>query len=224
MMPTDTVAIMMPKSMTFKPGPSSPYSPVTEETTAQTYVARNAQPSQALDFTVSGTGQMPRDTGAAAAAGDATSNAAAPAGSGGAASSAASDTRPGGGLGVPLDPEGTNDPWAKYKWWILGGLGLAMAVGAGMLLKSGPAQAVAASGAGAFASGPVGTGSVGTGSDSLLAAMKEELFALETDRLQGRLSENEYVEQKAALEVVLRRALSRGEHAADASNVAGPVV
>jgi hypothetical protein len=54
--------------------------------------------------------------------------------------------------------------------------------------------------------------------------MKEELFALETDRLQGRLSENEYVEQKAALEVVLRRALSRGEHAADASNVAGPVV
>jgi hypothetical protein len=221
MMPTDTVAIMMPKSMTFKPGSSSPYSPVTEETTAQTYVARNAQPSQALDFTVSGTGQMPRDTGAAAAGGDATSNAAA---SAGAASSAASDTRPGGGLGTPLDPEGTNDPWAKYKWWILGGLGLAMAVGAGMMLKSGPAQAVAASGAGALASGPIGTGSIGTGSDSLLTAMKEELFALETDRLQGRLSESEYVEQKAALEVVLRRALSRGEHAADASNVAGPVV
>ena len=229
MMPTDTVAIMMPKSMTFKPGPSSPYAPVTEETTAQTYVARNAQPSQALDFTISGTGQMPRDTGAAAAGGEATSNATAPAGAGGAASSAASDTRPGGGLGTPLDPEGTNDPWAKYKWWILGALGLAMAVGAGMMLKSGPAQAAAASGAGAFSpapagTGPAGTGYVGTGSDSLLAAMKEELFALETDKLQGRLSESEYVEQKAALEVVLRRALSRGEHAAEASNVAGPVV
>jgi hypothetical protein len=236
MMPTDTVAIMMPKSMTFKPGPSSPYAPVTEETTAQTYVARNAQPSQALDFTVSGTGQMPRDTGAAATSGDAASNAAAPAG---AASSAASDTRPGGGLGTPLDPGGTNDPWAKYKWWILGALGLAMAVGAGMMLKSGPAQAAAASGAGTFGPGPAGTGpigtgpaatgsagtaSVGTGPDSLLAAMKEELFALETDKLQGRLSESEYVEQKAALEIVLRRALSRGEHAADASNVAGPVV
>jgi hypothetical protein len=217
MMPTDTVAIMMPKSMTFKPGPSSPYTPVTEETTAQTYVARNAQPSQALDFTVSGTGQMPRD--AAAAGGGATADASAPSGAGGAAGSAASDTRPGGGLGTPLDPEGTNDPWSKYKWWILGGLGLAMAVGAGMMLKSGPAQAVAASGAGAFASGPVGTGG-----DSLLAAMKEELFALETDRLQGRLSESEYVEQKAALEVVLRRALSRPGPAADASNVAGPVV
>src|SRR5258707_9180364 len=101
MMPTDTVAIMMPKSMTFKPGPSAPYTPVTEETTAQTYVARSVQPSQALDFMVSGTGQMPRDTGAAATAGGgAAADASAPAGAGG-ASSAASDTRPGGGLGVP---------------------------------------------------------------------------------------------------------------------------
>jgi hypothetical protein len=217
-MPTDTVAIMMPKSMTFKQGPSSPYAPVTEETTAQTYVARNAQPSEALDFTVSGAGQMPRDTGAAAAAGGAGADASAPAGAGG-ASSAASDTRPGGGLGVPLDPEGTNDPWAKYKWWILGALGLAMAVGAGLMLKNAPAQAVAVSGAGGFAGGPV----VG-GSDSLLAAMKEELFALETDKLQGRLSESEYLEQKAALELVLRRALLRGGGPADASNGAGPVV
>ncbi len=64
-MPTDTVAIMMPKSMTFKGGASTPYSPVTEETTAQTYVARNVAPSQPLDFTVSGTGQLPRDSQAA---------------------------------------------------------------------------------------------------------------------------------------------------------------
>jgi hypothetical protein len=220
MMPTDTVAIMMPKSMTFKPGPSAPYAPVTEETTAQTYVARNAQPSQALDFMVSGTGQMPRDTGAAATAGGGgAAGSSAPAEAGGAASSAAGDTRPGGGLGTPLDPEGTNDPWAKYKWWILGGLGLAMAVGAGILLKNGPQHAMTAAGAGAFVAPPV----VG-GSDSLLTAMKEELFALETDKLQGRLSENEYLEQKAALEVVLRRALLRGDRVADASDVAGPVV
>jgi hypothetical protein len=215
MMPTDTVAIMMPKSMKFKPGASAPYTPVTEETTAQTYVARNVQPSQALDFTVSGTGQMPRDTEAAATAGEggaATSDASAQGG----ASAAANDTRPGGGLGVPLDPEGTNDPWAKYKWWILGGLGLAMAVGAGIMLKNGPAAVVAA---------PAVAGSgVAAGTDSLLAAMKEELFALETDKLQGRLTESEYGEQKAALEVVLRRALMRGERAAETSNVAGPVV
>jgi hypothetical protein len=221
MIPTDTIAIMMPKSMTFKPGPSASYSPVTEETAAQTYVARSVQPSQVLDFTVSGTGQMPRDTGTAATPGEggaATANASIEGGAGGTTSSAASDTRPGGGLGVPLDPEGTNDPWAKYKWWILGGLGLLMAVGAGVMLKNGPAVApmspMAPMAAGGFAAGP----------DSLLAAMKEELFTLETDRLQGRLSENEYVEQKAALEVVLRRALLRSERTTDASNLAGPVV
>jgi len=220
MMPTDTVAIMMPKSMTFKPGVSAPYQPVTEETAAQTYVARNVQPSQALDFTVSGVGQMPRDTEAAATAGEgggaAASSAAA---AGGGASAAANDTRPGGGLGVPLDPEGTNDPWAKYKGWILGGLGLVMAVGAGIMLKNGPAQTVTP-----LVAGVGGGGHVLTGTDSLLAAMKEELFALETDKLQGRLSESEYAEQKAALEVVLRRALLRGERATGASNVAGPVV
>jgi hypothetical protein len=232
MMPTDTIAVMMPKSMTFKPGPGAPYTPVTEETTAQTYVARGVQPSQALDFMVSGTGQMPRDTGGAAGA-SAGADGSGQAGAGGSAAAAA-DTRPGGGLGTPLDPEGNNDPWAKYKWWILGGLGLAMAVGAGIMLKNGPAQTMAASGGGGFAGGPGGTGlggagsigaaPVGAGGDSLLAAMKEELFALETDKLQGRLSETEYLEQKAALEVVLRRALLRAEGAADASNVAKPVV
>jgi hypothetical protein len=213
-MPTDTIAIMMPKSMTFAQGASTPYSPVTEETTAQTYVARNVAPSQPLDFTVSGIGQMPRDTEAAATAGADGSGQAE--GGGAATGTAATDTRPGGGLGVPLDPEGTNDPWAKYKWWILGGLGLVMAAGAGFMLtgnqKAGMASAGGVVAGGGLAGGPV----------SLLAAMKEELFALETDRLQGRLTESEYVEQKAALEVVLRRALLRSEHGVDTSNVAGP--
>jgi hypothetical protein len=38
------------------------------------------------------------------------------------------------------------------------------------------------------------------------------------------LTESEYREQKAALEVVLRRALMRGERVAETSNVAGPIV
>ena len=196
-MPTDTIAVMMPKSMTFAAGPSTSYAAVTEDTTAQTYVARSVVPSEPLDFTVGGSGQLPRDTGQAA-----TSGGASQAGE----NAAAADTRPGGGLGNPLDPEGKDDPWAKYKWWILGLLGLAMAVGAGVMLKNGPQTATAAA-----ASGP----------DALLAAMKEELFALERDKLQGRLNEAEYAEQKTALETVLRRALLRSERAAGASNVAG---
>lgn len=195
MMPTDTLAVMMPKSMSFTAGPSAPYAAVTEETTAQTYVARSVVPSQTLDFTVGGSGQLPRDEQQAASSGGAAQSG---------QSAAAADTRPGGGLGTPLDPEGKDDPWAKYKWWILGFLGLAMAVGAGVMLKNGPQPAVAA---------PVAL----AGPDAMLAAMKEELFALERDRLQGRLSEAEYAEQKGALETVLRRALARSEGTAGAS-------
>ena len=43
----------------------------------------------------------------------------------------------------------------------------------------------------------------------LLAALKEEIFALETDKLQGKLSEAEYTQTKAALELILGRALRR---------------
>ncbi|QNI38531.1 carboxypeptidase regulatory-like domain-containing protein [Edaphobacter sp. 4G125] len=206
-MATDTVAIMMPKSMKFESGASANYTPVTEETTAQTYVARNVSPTQSLEFTVSGTGQLPRDT-AAATAGQGGQPGAPDASQAG---NAAADTRPGGGLGNPLDPNGTNDPWAKYKWWILGGLGLAMAAGAGIMLKNSPQSATAPfSVQTAAAATPSGPG-------ALLVSLKEELFSLETDRLEGRLNEAEYAEQKAALESVLKRALSRRESGSQTS-------
>ena len=194
---TDTVAVMMPKSMNFQAAASSAYAPVTEDTAAQTFVARNVSPSQPLEFTVSGTGQLPRDN----ASPTTSDNGAAGGPQQQPSSSAASDTRPGGGLGTPIDPEGTNDPWAKYKWWILGGLGLAMAAGAGVMLKNNPAQPAAA--IPAVAAVPI------TGSTALLTVLKEELFAVETDRLEGKLEPAEYAEQKAALEVVLKRALAR---------------
>ena len=202
-MATDTIAVMMPKSMTFKGGPSTSYSPVTEETTAQTYVARSVQPSQPLGFTISGTGQMPRDTPAptadAAGGGGA---AGAPDASGG--GTAASDTRPGGGLGNPVDPGATNDPWAKYRWWILGGLGLVLAAGAGVMLKRPVTPAVVAG-----PGGGAGTGLAGGPGGSTMTVLKEELFTLETERLQGKITDEEYAEHKRALEQVLRRVLGR---------------
>jgi hypothetical protein len=219
MMPTDTIAIMMPKSMTFKPGAASPYSAVTEDTTAQTYVARSVSPSQPLEFTVAGSGQLPRDT--AAGAGDNASSGTQPGGGAAAATgSAATDTRPGGGLGNPIDPTGNDDPWAKYRWWIIGSLGLILAAGAGFMLKGGGAAAGAYDPARVLAAGvvPAPAPVAVPGGDPLLAAMKEELFVLETDRLAGTVTEAAYAEQKAALDVVLRRALARGKAATDTYN------
>jgi hypothetical protein len=43
----------------------------------------------------------------------------------------------------------------------------------------------------------------------LLQVLKDELFSLETDHLQQRITEDDYHQQKAALELILRRALQR---------------
>jgi hypothetical protein len=206
-MTTDTVAVIMPKSMTFKPSPNVSYSPVTEETTTQTYAARNVSPSEPLGFSVSGTGQLPRETEAPPSGqGDGQ-----PAGAdaSGQPVTSATDTRPGIGLNNPIDPTGNHDPWAKYKWGILGGLVLLLAGGAGFMLSTASPKPAPAGGSPASpAAVPI---AYEASSPGLLAALKEELFALETDKLQGKLTEPEYQQQKAALEVVLRRALARAE-------------
>jgi hypothetical protein len=81
-------------------------------------------------------------------------------------------------------------------------------VGAGpaTVLPEGQATGEFAASAGAVVSaGPAASG----GQGALLSGLKEELFALETDRLAGRLTEEQYIEQKAAMDTVLRRALGR---------------
>ncbi len=40
-----------------------------------------------------------------------------------------------------------------------------------------------------------------------LGALKDQLFLLETERIEGKLTETDYLEQKAAFETVIKRAL-----------------
>lgn len=193
-LPTQNVAVMLPESMKFTGGGAVGFQAINDGTTnAQTFLARNVAPSQVMAFTVSGTGSMPREQQSQSG------NDANAAGPEAGQSSAANDTRPGGGLGNPID---TPDPLNKYKWWILSGLALVLAVAAAFLLRAKPEVASAPAVPAPVAASPAGQG-------DLLATLKEELFALETERLEGKLSESEYAEQKAALETVLRRALSR---------------
>src|SRR5215472_15526143 len=211
-MPTDTVAIMIPKSMTFAPVAGAPYSPVDDEVDAHTLVARSVTPGQPIGFTLTGTGQLPRDTNAPTQGGAQTAPGAGQPSDN--SQSATADTRPGGGLGNPLDESGNRDPWAKYKWWILSGLAVLLAAAAGVLLRkpSAGSQMVAA---GSVPAAPLPQ-SPQTHSAQLLQVLKEEMFALETDHLQQRISEEDYLAQKAALELVLRRALQRSSTTANA--------
>lgn len=179
---TDSFVVMMPKSMSFKPGGGVSFESLNETPGALTFLARNGTPAHPIPFTVSGSGAMPRDTQAESQSNDSAETTA--------GNAQATDTRPGGGLGVPID---TPDPLAKYKWWIMGAITLVFAAGAGFLLRQ-PVPEVAAA-------APSG--------GNLLTALKDELFTLETDHLQGRLTDTEYEQQKQALELVLRRALAR---------------
>ena len=50
---------------------------------------------------------------------------------------------------------------------------------------------------------------MGSNRHLLLEAMKEELFQLETERLQGKIADADYQQAKAALDVTMKRAIER---------------
>jgi 5-hydroxyisourate hydrolase-like protein (transthyretin family) len=212
--PTSDVAVMLPKSMQFQG--SSQFQPLNQDPNALTYDAHNPVATVPVQFSLTGSGQLPQTQDDAQGA------------SQGGGQQASNGTRPGGGLGAPDDPNATNDPWAKYKWWILSLLGLALVAGAGFMLKAGqPAPTAAYAGAtpplpfnetssmAAAQSGAYNAAATlpvaATGPGVLLHALKDELFVLETDRLAGRLSDDEYAAQKAAFDIVLRRAMGRSQ-------------
>ena len=205
MQDADNVAILLPKSMKFEPSVGTSYQTVPGDVNGQTFLERGVKPGQQLEFAVSGTGAFPRDTQSGAGgpqAGQVGDAGPAPNGPGG---------KPGGGLGDPID---TPDPLSKYKYWILGGLALVLVGAAAFLLRK-PAP-VAPSGFAASAEPQVEAFVVPNSktvaksrSELLLDALKEELFAIESEKIAGKLSGGEYAELKAALETVLRRALGR---------------
>lgn len=203
--PARGVWVVLPKSMTFAAGAGSVFQSAPQDPGFQTFLSRNALPGAPLEFTVSGAGALPRD--------DQGSQSGQQADSGG-SDTATPGTTPGGGIGNPI---GTPDPLSKYKGWILGGLALVMIVTAAFLLRR-PAATAAYAGATAIQA-PTTTvpaaptaarpAPPATGNAALLNALKEELFALENEKITAAIKPAEYAEVKAALEIVLRRALKK---------------
>jgi hypothetical protein len=202
-LPAENLAVILPKSMTFTAAAGTAFKSVPEDASVQTFVAKNATPGKSIEFTISGEGSIPREQQGAAAGQQP--------GMGGQGSSGAQDSsggantnQPGGGIGTPI---GTPNPLSKYTWWILGGLALLMAAGAAFLLRK-PADAPGIP----LVAGALGHPSAALPSQKhvlLMDALKEELFALESERISGTIGTAEYAEVKAALETVLKRALNR---------------
>jgi hypothetical protein len=197
-LPAQTFWVVLPKSMTFASGSGTNFEPSQQDPTVQTWLLRDVAAGKSIDYTVSGTGAFPREDQGAQGAGD---NGGAQAGNPG--------NQPGGGLGQPIN---TPDPLSKYKWWILGAVGLLLVLAAAFLLRK-PSGAGVATEVGTIATGIslayTAPAAPGGKNAALLNALKEELFALESEKIDGTLSLAEYAEQKAALETVLKRALKK---------------
>ena len=203
-LPADTVWVVLPKAMTFAGGNGAGFESSLQDPTVQTFLARNVAPGKAIEFSVSGTGSFARD--------DQNGQGGQPSDNG--PEAGAPGNQPGGGIGQPIN---TPDPLSKYKWWILGGLAVLLAAAAAFLLRK-PEGAAAPAGGGALAEPgipPAYSAARLTGTSpaakntALLNVLKEELFALESEKIAGTLAAREYAEQKAALETVLRRALKK---------------
>jgi hypothetical protein len=204
--PLQHLVVILPKEIRFSPTQAGLYEdkqpPDQPKATAE--VAANVQPGQPLSFTITGTGVL-QDQNSGGAESEAGSMPAT-----GAQSAQAADNRPGGGLGPPIEAP---DPLDRYRWWLLGGFVVVLGAGAVYIAKRPMQPRAVASMAGDVVE-PVAVPSAKPASSErsglLLAALKEELFALEVEHKQGSLSQQEYEKAKAALDQTLARALKRG--------------
>jgi hypothetical protein len=202
--PADNFAVLLPKSIMFQPGPGSTFQSVPEDPNIQTFLAKNVNPDKELGFTVSGTGSMPREAQGTPAGQQP--------GMGGSQDTSSPGNTPGGGIGNPI---GTPDPLTKYKWWILGGLGLLLVVAAAFLLRkpAGAPTSVPAPAPATYtppvAASPLYSAPPAPKHADILAVLKEEMFALESEKASGTIDAADYLEQKSAMETVLKRALKR---------------
>jgi hypothetical protein len=205
--PAEHLVVVLPKSIQFSAVSGSAFQSMQDPTDADTMVevAQQAHPGQQLGFSLKGTGTITESSQQVAS---------------GAAQQQGMSNRPGGGLGNPI---GTPDPLQQYRWYILGGFALVLAAGGWFVTKQRPSAATTAATA-VPTSEPAGKSSkarvvatptaVSPSSPAaktsmLLEALKEEIFQLEVERRQGKVTQAEYEKAKAALDQTLERALKR---------------
>lgn len=207
--PLQHFVAILPKSIEFSAADKAAYKAMNDpnQPDATVQVASSTTVGQGLAFKISGEGTLQGRTEGSGAQGE----------------SAPAESRPGGGLGPPIDAP---DPLQKYRWPIMGGLAVALVIG-GVLVAS--RQQAANRVARQALAGPVeeaesdfelpeapvvraarpSASPARSSSSMLLEGLKEELFQLEVEHKQGHISQQEYEKSKAALDHTLERALKR---------------
>ncbi len=180
--PLSELGVLLPKSMKFN-GISGGFAQDADEADLAVFFAKNVPANQEVKFSVSGQGAAPNDALGA--------NAVQPSGDSGGA--------------IPSSYGGTSNA----VWFIVGAVVILAGGGAFVLWrKKGGAKAASNSKAAKVTSkARVQTQSQVTKppQGNMLEVLKDELFQLETDRVSGKISQEEYEKNKAGLDTLFRR-------------------
>jgi hypothetical protein len=183
------LGVLLPKSMKFT-GVSSSFAPDTDEAGLAVFFAKNLAANQEVKFTVSGEGLIPRDA----------------AGMG--------EGQPAAEGGVTPSPSGS----AGASWFMVGGTVLLIGGGAFVLWRKTAARSSARDPKSARAASKAASRKARAQAQSqpatpaqgdMLEVLKDELFQLETDRLNGKVSQEEYDKTKAGLDTLFRRQIKK---------------
>jgi len=199
--------VVLPKTMQFTTGPGTTFQAMNDprQADAVVQVASNTTAGQPLAFNISGTGTMSDEPEETKGGGGNPVGGAQTSGQVG-----GRDSRPGGGLGPPIDAP---DPLEKYRWYILGGFAIVLGAGAIYIASRSKSATVPDFGPTDAELPELPRASKPKAADRtalLLEALKEEIFQLEVEHKQGRISQQEYEKAKAALDQTLERAVKRG--------------
>jgi len=180
--------VVTPKSMAFAAESGAQYQAADAENVApdlkgmDVHIANNTADEKQLAFSVAGEGRVPQQPAQQAGGGQEGN------------SRQSDENRPGGGMGIPNERP---NPLSNGEWKFLGILTLFMAAGAAIIFMTSHNQGAVVPAQPQAHSAPV------------LDALKEEMFQLEAERLQGKINGHEYETAKAALVKTLQRAMRR---------------
>jgi hypothetical protein len=196
--------VMLPKTMQFSASAGSAFQSMQDlnRSDAGIQIVSDTKAGQPLTFKISGTGALKESGDEGQAGGEPAA---------GSAMTEGRDSRPGGGLGPPIDAP---DPLEKNRWYILAGIAIVMVGGAIYITSRSNAAAkgdsippdVKVPPATLASAKPATPGKNGL----LLEALKEEIFQLEVEHKQGTISQQDYEKAKAALDHTLERVVKRG--------------
>ncbi len=236
--PIEHFVVMVPKSMQFAAAAGAQYQSMDDpqQSDATVEVAQQVTTSTALGFKLTGSGTIAingTDSGANAG------NASAGGGAMGAGTVGRDARQgPGGGLGPPIDAPDPLQKYrwpllgvfalvlAAGAWYVssqrtapgrsMAELDSALATAGGPAIGIPPRESRSTASAGSSSQAAASAPSTSApapattpGRPMILAALKEELFELELEHKQGRISQAEYEKAKAALDATLERALKR---------------